>query len=695
MTIASDLTLINTTKGNIKTAIEAKGVTVGTVPFADYPSKIAAITGGGAAVTEWTQAYYESVQAEADAAVAAAAWVRPADWLAMPTLAATEQKIVGLYPVFDSVNNWVAIGASGNAYTVDWGDGTVENFATGITATHNYVYSTISDTTASTRGYRQVLITVTPQSGQTLVGPDFAKGPTGFGNGFANNWLDIVMAMNNTSSINFANGTQKFPMLERFVWLGTNTQTSCATMFSGCRKLQVVSLDTANSTRFDNMFNGCNALRTIPLLNTSNGTRFDLMFANCTNLLTIPLIDVGKSTLFNSMFSACYNLITIPLLDLNGTGIKTSTAFTNMFTTCYSLRTIPQLDFSKAINFTSAFQNCRSLQYFPNINAPVCTNFTNMFNGSSLLETVGNITATAVTTFSGTFGSCTKLASVKSITTGTALTDMSSMFNGCRALVQIPLFDTQNVTTMDSTFYGCNTVTTVPAFNTVKVTTMSSCFRDCANLETVPEFSTAALTTIANIFNNCYSLKSIHTIGTNLLTNVGTSFTNCESLKTINLNCNATYIDSFQGCAQLETATITNYSTSQVINLAQTFLGLQNLREVAFVLPNGGKHTSALANVFQVSTVRKITGLEMGTATTSTNNTFASAFNLANVTLPGMVATLSVASCALGKAALVDLFNSLGTATAKTVTITGNWGAALLSADDRLIATNKGWTITG
>ena len=35
------------TKASIKAAIEAKGVTVGDVKFADYPSKISAISGGG------------------------------------------------------------------------------------------------------------------------------------------------------------------------------------------------------------------------------------------------------------------------------------------------------------------------------------------------------------------------------------------------------------------------------------------------------------------------------------------------------------------------------------------------------------------------------------------------------------------------------------------------------------------------
>lgn len=46
-TTADKLNKLSQTKAAIKTAIEAKGVTVGDATFADYPSKIQAISGGG------------------------------------------------------------------------------------------------------------------------------------------------------------------------------------------------------------------------------------------------------------------------------------------------------------------------------------------------------------------------------------------------------------------------------------------------------------------------------------------------------------------------------------------------------------------------------------------------------------------------------------------------------------------------
>jgi len=92
-------------------------------------------------------------------------WTRPADWLTMPTPGT--QEFVGLLAITDDTVNYLALQFAGN-YTVDWGDGVTENVATGVKAQHQYTYSAISSSTLSTRGYKQVLVRVTPQSGQNL-----------------------------------------------------------------------------------------------------------------------------------------------------------------------------------------------------------------------------------------------------------------------------------------------------------------------------------------------------------------------------------------------------------------------------------------------------------------------------------------------------------------------------------------------
>ena len=652
MTIASDLVSINTTKGNIKTAIEAKGVTVGSVPFADYPGKIASITGGGGGYTEWTQAYYESVQAEADAAVAAApAWVRPSDWLTMPTVTATEQKLVGLYPVFDSESNWVSIKASG-AYTVDWGDGISQNFASNAIASHNYVYANISDTTLSTKGYRQVLITITPQAGQTLSNIDFfTNAPSGT---YIYNWLDIVVAMNNAGTITQMTGTVSKRGLERFRWLGTNAQTNFGSFFSFASRLQVIELSTSTGTSGSNMFQGCSDLVTIPLLNTSNFTSFSDMFNGCLNLITIPLINVGKSTTFNNMFNGCSNLITVPLLDLSNSVInptKSSTAFNLMFANCTNLKTIPALDFSKSQGMTQTFQNCRGLEFMPAINIPLATTLATMFSGCHSLIKIGDITtSTSLVTLTSVFDSCYLLKSIPTISTVSNVTNTSSMCTSCVSLTTFPEWSTPSVTITNSMFSGCTTLISVPSV-----------------------------------------------IGGTSLSNPSNTFNGCPNLKSASLVCNTNSMGTiFYGCTELQTVSLTNSNTSQTIDCTGLFRDCSTIRDININLTGGGKIQSNMSNMFNnCSNLKTITGLSMNTGTTASTNTFLNCSNLSSVTLPGMVASLTAQNLYLGKQALVDLFTSLGTATAKTISINNNWGAALLTTADRLIATNKGWTIVG
>lgn len=62
-TIAEELTRIQAAKADIKTAIEEKGVTVGTDKIDTYADKIRMITGGG----ESQELYWEGTQAEYDA----------------------------------------------------------------------------------------------------------------------------------------------------------------------------------------------------------------------------------------------------------------------------------------------------------------------------------------------------------------------------------------------------------------------------------------------------------------------------------------------------------------------------------------------------------------------------------------------------------------------------------------------------
>ncbi len=92
-------------------------------------------------------------------------FVRPAGWLTMPVITDVEQKVAILNPVYDHESNYAAVTVADN-YTVDWGDGSIINYNSGIKAEHQYNYATCNNW--CTEGYKQVMIIITPQAAQNL-----------------------------------------------------------------------------------------------------------------------------------------------------------------------------------------------------------------------------------------------------------------------------------------------------------------------------------------------------------------------------------------------------------------------------------------------------------------------------------------------------------------------------------------------
>jgi hypothetical protein len=79
-------------------------------------------------------------------------------------------------------------------------------------------------------------------------------------------------------------------------------------------------------------------------------------------------------------------------------------------------------------------------------------------------------------------------------------------------------------------------------------------------------------------------------------------------------------------------------------------------------------------------------------AVTSMGSIFFTCPSLTESKMTGCAVSISYVSCNLSAAALNEIYTNLATATAKTITVTGNYGAA---SDDPTIATAKGWTVTG
>ena len=295
-------------------------------------------------------------------------WVRPSDWLAMPTIGT--QEFIGLLAITDDGSNDIALLCAG-AYTVDWGDGTSQNIATGIKAEHSYTYSSISGTPTS-RGYKQVLVRVTPQSGQNLTTVNLQQRNAIINKLHSVAWLDIA--------VNGANIT-------------TLTIGGPSTVYVGmCENVTIGSI--GGITSFSSLFYNMSSLQSVNIANSSTVTNFSGMFTFCYSLRTVSLFNTANSTNMSGMFTGCFSLVTIPLFNT-----VLNQQFQNMFDSCYALRDIPLINTVAGTNFSSMFVNCRNLQTIPLINTIAGTTFTSMFNGAYSIQTLPNLNTAAGTVF--------------------------------------------------------------------------------------------------------------------------------------------------------------------------------------------------------------------------------------------------------------------------------------------------------
>ena len=194
-------------------------------------------------------------------ATPSAGWVRPADWLAIPEIAAGEEVVYILQSVLDVVGNFAAVKFGGD-YTVDWGDGTIENVASGVKAEHQYAWADVGDVTSE--GFRQALIKVTPQAGSNITSVDLQEYHSVIGDDASSQFIDLVMNIPNVSGANLVIGgiTIYHRMIER-VWIKEiGAVTDMYYMFRDCNSLQSVPLfDTSSVTDMRNMFDACYSLQ--------------------------------------------------------------------------------------------------------------------------------------------------------------------------------------------------------------------------------------------------------------------------------------------------------------------------------------------------------------------------------------------------------------------------------------------------
>jgi len=336
-------------------------------------------------------------------------WVRPADWLVMPAVGSGEQKFVGLFAVTNDASNYLALMFAGN-YNVDWGDGTNENVAANVRAEKLYDYATIPAATESSRGYRQVLVTVTPQAAQNLTSINLQQRHSRFASGFRNTaWLDITLNGANFTSLTIGgDALALLASLERVNIQTVGTLTSVYSLFRECRSLQSIPLfNTASVTNFAVMYFGCSAAQIFPTHNTSSGTNFSFMYSGCTSAQTFPTLNTSLGTNFLSMYQNCTSAQTFPTLNT-----AAGNDFSAMYANCTGAKTFPPINTASGTSFASMYANCTSAQTFPTLNTAAGTSFSAMYFNCPAAQIFPTLNTAAGTTFVSMYDACVSGASV-------------------------------------------------------------------------------------------------------------------------------------------------------------------------------------------------------------------------------------------------------------------------------------------
>ena len=165
------------------------------------------------------------------------------------------------------------------------------------------------------------------------------------------------------------------------------------------------------------------------------------------------------------------------------------------------------------------------------------------------------------------------------------------------------------------------------------------------NLSMLQYSDTENVTDFIEMFSGCPNLTTGTLIDTSKVTTMYRMFRNCPNLTTISA-----------------------FDTSKVTQMGEMFFGCTNLK----VIP-----------AFDTSKVKWM------------GDMFSGCTNLTAIHMTGMAADLDIsASTQFTREALVEILNNLATLTNTRHTLTmGSTNLAKLTEEDKLIATNKGWTV--
>jgi hypothetical protein len=248
------------------------------------------------------------------------------------------------------------------------------------------------------------------------------------------------------------------------------------------------------------------------------------------------------------------------------------------------------------------------------------------------------------------------------------------MFMGCSSLRKLPQLSISNATTVRGLFAGTS-IKTVPdlGLSYSNCTDFSQMFYECRNLEEAPVMDTSNGTAFDQMFMDCISLKKV---------------------PLYDFSKGKTFSWQFYGCP-LEEVPAFDFSNATDLGNASGLSAINAVTMPAWII--GPKLTS-----FQMSAqcLRVFPAIDFSLCTglTAANSFTVYAPSLQRSLAKGLRCSHAYNSYCLSRTALVEIFTNLGPAIAGA-TLTLSSGSLLssgvldLTAEDKAIATAKGWTI--
>ena len=504
-------------------------------------------------------------------------WVVSPDWLELPDITG-QDRFVGLVAVNEN-STFIAFNVTTSAgpnttsegFTVDWGNGTVLDYASGTDVEYLYEFLTTGDYNGV---YNQAIISITPKGDDTLLSIDLDVRYTAVTTThlYSTAWLSISVASPYLTSFS-ARGTQTQPRMLESVKMRCPSILDYDYMFYSCRGLEYADIDASNGTSFFYTFAYCSFTK-LPNIVLTSAADLTYMFAYCTylksatmhlpaatkvfrmfwgcTLLSYVNLNMPKVTDVSYLVEGCTLLQTLILVSpkaQNFSGVafdcykltevymdvSSATTMYQSFENCHSLSKLPDWHFPVGLSFYSTLKHCTNLLDLPNWTFPQATNISYMLSHTNILRSP-DWEYPSVTTPTGMFDYCARLRRVEAYFPAiTSPLSLSGLFNFAEALEEV-IVDSAGGPPLEYSYL--ESLLVAPLVEIPANTDVTSIFRNCKSILEIPAIDFANATSLQYAFHNCYRLIRCRAFNISKSVNFGYTSLSAEAIDEIFTNLN-------------------------------------------------------------------------------------------------------------------------------------------------------------